>query len=64
MFNYSTKDPVAVLDPEVEDQTELLEKLEEINPSVLKEVLIERVKNGISQRQTDLLLSVLLRSAF
>ncbi len=63
MFDYKNKDPVAVLDPVVEESAELMEKLEEINGAVLKEVLIERVKGGITQRQQDLLLSVLLRSS-
>ncbi len=63
MFRYESKDPLNVLDPVVKDSIELLEKLEEISPGVLKEVLIERVKGGITQRQQDLLLSVLLRSS-
>lgn len=64
MFNYKEKDPIALLDPEVKDPTELIAKLEDINPSVLKEVIIERVKGGVTQRQHDLLMSVLLRSDF
>lgn len=64
MFKYEEKDPVGVLDPQVDDTTELLEKLKEINASVLKEVLIEKVKGGVTQRQADLLLSVMLRSDF
>lgn len=64
MINYKGNDPLAVLDPVVVENTpELIEALEDINPAVLKEVLIEKIKSGITQRQHDLLWSVLLRSS-
>jgi len=64
MFGLGEEDEIAALDPVVINSPELLKALEDINGAVLKEVLIERVKSGITKRQQELLISVMLLSSF
>jgi hypothetical protein len=62
MFGLEQEDEIAVLDPVVAVPEDFMVLLQDINGAVLKEVLMERIKNGITKRQLELLTSVLLIS--
>ena len=62
MYGLSPEDELSVLDPIVTCPKEILEMLQDMNGSVFIEVLVEKLKNGITERQLSLLESILFQS--
>lgn len=58
----TTDDEMSVLDPVVTCPKEILELLKDMNGSVFIEVLVEKLKTGITERQLLLLESILFQS--
>ena len=62
MFGLSDDDELSVLDPVVPCPDHVLEMLMDMNSAVFVEVLIEQIKNGLTERQLNLLQTILFQS--